>query len=176
MKKFNLWAILLLTFILSIVPNCIVNAKEENNKNLYNEKLKTVQVFNSSGKSFYVTNNDIKLMAKVVYAESCGEPYKGKVAVASVILNRMKNPSFPNSIEEVVKQKYAFSCVKNGEINCPSNKDCYKAVFEALDGKDPTFNSLFFYNPNTATSTWVKKIKKQSINQIGRHVFFNVSK
>ena len=78
---------------------------------------KRVEVFNHAGKDNLLTEEDVNLMAKIVYAESKGEPYEGKIAVASVILNRVLSPGFPNRINGVILQPNAFSCVRNGEIN-----------------------------------------------------------
>ena len=137
-------------------------------------KDEVVQVFNHSNKKLYLTNNDIELMAKVVFAESKGESYEGKVAVASVILNRTISPSFPPTIEKVVKQKNAFSCVINGQIKGSPNEDCYKAVMEAIRGQDPTNHALYFYNPKLSTCNWMKNIDKKNIKTIGKHVFFQI--
>ncbi len=97
-------------------------------------------------------------MAKVVYAESNGEPFEGQVAVASVILNRLTYPRFPKTVEGVVKQSGAFSCVRNGNIDVVPSQSNYKAVSQALKGQDPTNKAVFFYNPRIATSTWMKDI------------------
>lgn len=143
-------------------------------KDLYLENESVVQVFKSSSKSLELSPDDIHLMAKIVYAESKGEPYKGKVAVASVILNRAIDPNFPNTVEGVVKQKNAFSCVKNGEINVVPNSDSYNAVMDAIKGNDPTNKALYFYNPTIATCNWMHNIEKKNVQSIGRHVFFEV--
>ncbi|MFT8315967.1 MAG: cell wall hydrolase [Clostridium sp.] len=186
MKK-SIWAIVFILF-LGLLPSCIVSAKTippSNNtstsnanrgaRNLYNEKSSSVEVFNAEGRTFTVTKEDIDLMAKVVYAESNAEPYEGKVAVASVILNRLRDKGFPKSINDVIKQKYAFSCVIDGNINAAPNQDCYNAVFDALNGKDPTTNALYFYNPKTARSSWMINIKKINVKPIGNHTFFAVN-
>ena len=143
---------------------------------LYEEKSKIVQVLSYNSKNFSITKDDIYLMAQVVYAESCAEPYDGKVAVASVILNRLLHPKFPKTIEGVIKQKGAFSCIQNGEIDVVPNADSFNAVVEALKGKDPTEDAVFFYNPKTATSKWMKNISKDNIKPIGNHIFFVVNK
>ncbi|WP_420825935.1 cell wall hydrolase [Clostridium taeniosporum] len=113
-------------------------------------------------------------MAKLVYAESIGEPYDGKVAVASVVLNRVMSPNFPNSIREVIFQKNAFSCVKNGKIKANPNQTCYNAVYDAIKGYDPTNEALFFYNPSTATCAWMHQTQKQDTKTIGHHTFFKI--
>ncbi|MDO4534672.1 MAG: cell wall hydrolase [Clostridium perfringens] len=141
---------------------------------LFSQSDEIVEVFNSSTKKVYLTEGDINLMAKVVFAESKGEPYTGKVAVASVILNRVTSPNFPNTVEGVITQKNAFSCVKNGVINVTPNSDSYNAVKDAINGSDPTGKALYFYNPQIATCSWMKGIEKHNIKTIGQHVFFNV--
>ena len=130
----------------------------------------TVEVFNHGQEKIYITQCDIDLMAKLVYAESRGEPFEGKVAVASVVLNRLLNPGFPNSIEGVIFQTNAFSCVRNRDIKANPDQSCYDAVYEAINGTDPTNEALYFYNPAIATCSWMKQ--KKDTKSIGNHVFF----
>lgn len=132
------------------------------------------QVFNYKNKKILISDDDIYLMAQVVFAESNAEPYQGKVAVASVILNRLLHPEFPNTVEDVIKQKGAFSCVKNGKLSVTPTEECFDAVYEALEGKDPTGEAVFFYNPRIATSKWMINVKKSNVKPIGNHVFFVV--
>lgn len=186
MKK-SIWAILSIFAFMVLPPgNVYASAQKLENqcnelapaevdqisKNLYKEKTDAIEVFNNEEKVLTVSRNDVDLMAKVVYAESNSEPYEGKVAVASVILNRLKNKDFPKSIEGVVKQRYAFSCVINGNVEANPDKTCYNAVFDALKGSDPTTNALYFYNPKIARSGWMFTVKKYNIRNIGNHVFF----
>ncbi|MGL5244800.1 MAG: cell wall hydrolase [Sarcina sp.] len=145
-----------------------------NETDLFQELDEIVEVFNTSTCKYNITKNDLDLMAKVVFAESKGEPYEGKVAVASVILNRLTNDKFPDSIEEVITQKNAFSCVKNGKITVVPDSDSYNAVREALKGIDPSKDALYFYNPKIATCSWMKGIEKSNVTPIGQHVFFTV--
>ena len=140
-----------------------------------NEKQNEVlEVFNHASQQLYITGEDIDLMAKLVSAESIGEPYAGKIAVASVVLNRTIDPHFPNTIKEVIFQKNAFSCVKNNKINATANQDCYNAVYDAIKGADPTNDALFFYNPTIATSNWMKETHKINQTIIGHHTFFKI--
>lgn len=118
------------------------------------------------------SEDEINLIAGIVHAESKGEPFEGKVGVASVILNRLYHPLFPKSVKEVIYQKNAFSCMIDSSINSEPDKEAYKAVFEALNGKDPTNNAVFFYNPRTASSEWMKSAPKEGAVSIGSHVFF----
>ena len=159
------------------VLNIDNNLEDKNSTTTYakiSSKDEVVEVFNHSNKKLYLTNSDIEIMAKVVFAESKGESYEGKVAVASVILNRTISPSFPSTIEKVITQKNAFSCVINGEIKASPNEDCYRAVMEAIKGKDPTNQALYFYNPKVATCNWMKNIDKKNVKTIGKHVFFQI--
>ena len=150
------------------------NLNEELNLTLINKpKEGAIQVF--SHKLIYLTKEDLDLMAKIVYAESKGEPYEGKIAVASVILNRVLSSGFPNSIKEVVLQPQAFSCVVNGEINVTPTEECYNAVYDAIEGNDPTNEALFFYNPAIATCSWMKGVEKKDSKTIGQHLFFNTN-
>lgn len=144
--------------------------------NLYKEKEDIAQVFNYRDQKIYITDDEIYLMAQVVYAESCAEPYKGKVAVASVILNRLLHPEFPKTVEGVIKQKGAFSCVINGQLKVIPDESSYNAVREALKGNDPTEKAVFFYNPKIATSKWMHNVSKHNVKPIGNHVFFVVKR
>ncbi len=159
--------------------------KEENKVDLKKETAKkatsatknevpknNIEVFNQHGSQLQITKADIELMAKLVYCESRGEPFEGKVAVASVVLNRVMNTKFPNTISDVIFQKNAFSCVSNGKIVAQPNESCYDAVYEAIRGKDPTNEALFFYNPTIATCSWMKETSKKDSKKIGNHTFF----
>ena len=108
----------------------------------------------SSGSSGY-SNADEYLLARCVYAEARGEPYTGQVAVAAVVLNRVRSASFPNTISGVIYQSGAFSCVADGQINLTPNETAQKAARDAMSGWDPTNGCLYYYNPATATSKWI---------------------
>jgi len=116
---------------------------------------------------------DKDLLARLVRAEAVGEPYAGKVAVAVVVLNRVKSDQFPNTIREVIYQisngYYAFTPVANGQINQPADYASKRAVNEAIALMGKGNGSLFFYNPNTATNSWVAS--RPVIAKIGNHVF-----
>lgn len=152
----------------------VANGSNNESKELYLENEDTVQVFKSNNKSISLSQSDIDLLAQIVHAESKGEPYTGKVAVASVVLNRVVSPGFPDTVEGVVKQKNAFSCVVNGQINVVPNSDSYNAVKDAIRGIDPTNQALYFYNPKIATCKWMKNVSKKNVKSIGQHVFFKV--
>ncbi|WP_052807387.1 cell wall hydrolase [Risungbinella massiliensis] len=114
---------------------------------------------------------DIQLLERVVFAEAQGEPYQGQVAVAAVILNRLKSPDFPNTISQIIYQPSAFESVTNGSIWWKQpNESAKRAVQDAINGSDPSGGALFFFNPRTATSPWVKN-ELVTIKTIGKHAF-----
>lgn len=176
MKKFLVSITIMLTMLTSsfYYANAKIIVSDSDTRNLYKEESQVVTVFNARGKNINVTKEDIHLMAQIVYAESCAEPYEGKVAVASVILNRLRDGRFPDNISGVIKQKAAFSCVRNGKISVTPDENSYRAVMDALRGKDPTENAVFFYNPKISTCSWMKNINKHNSKTIGNHVFFVV--
>ncbi|MBN8191671.1 cell wall hydrolase [Bacillus sp. NTK074B] len=120
-----------------------------------------------------VTAQDRELLAKLVHAEAKGEPYAGKVAVATVVLNRVDSKEFPDSIKNVIYQvsngHYAFSPVQNGQINEAPSKESKEAVDEALAFRGQGKGSLFFYNPVTSTSDWITS--RETLLTIGKHRF-----
>lgn len=115
------------------------------------------------------SSSDLNLLAKCVHAEARGESYVGQVAVAAVILNRVKSKNFPNSIAGVIYQPWAFTCVNDGQINLAANQTAVKAAQDALNGWDPTYGALYYYNPRTASSSWI--FSRKTTVTIGQHVF-----
>lgn len=101
------------------------------------------------------SSSDLNLLARLVYAEARGEPYTGQVAVASVVLNRVKSSSFPNTVAGVIYQPGAFSVVNDGQINLTPNETARKAAQDAINGWDPSYGSIYYFNPKTATSSWI---------------------
>jgi N-acetylmuramoyl-L-alanine amidase len=116
-----------------------------------------------------VTANDLKLMANAVYGESRGEPYIGQVAVAAVILNRVRAAEFPNTVSGVIFQPGAFTAVADGQIWLTPNATAKKAVQDALSGIDPTNGCIYYFNPATATSKWIWS--RNQVKTIGKHIF-----
>ena len=123
----------------------------------------------TASSSATIVSADHRLLAKLVYAEARGEPYKGQVAVAAVVLNRVKSASFPNTVSGVIYQRNAFTCVNNGSINNTPDSSCIRAALDALNGWDPTGGCLYYYNPKTATDGWIRTRTVQTV--IGRHSF-----
>ena len=101
------------------------------------------------------SNGDVYLLARLISAEARGEPYIGQVAVGAVVLNRIDHPSFPNSLSGVIYQSGAFSCLYDGQFNQPVSDSAYRAAREALAGSDPTGGAIYYFNPATATSSWI---------------------
>ncbi len=117
------------------------------------------------------SDNDKQLLARAVNGEARGEPYEGQVAVAAVILNRVRHSSFPNTISGVIYQPGAFTAVSDGQINVPidPNSSVYKACSDALNGWDPSNGAIYYFNPDTATNSWIWS--RPLIVKIGKHRF-----
>ena len=123
----------------------------------------------SSGSSSSTNSNDLNLLSRLVYGEARGEPYTGQVAVAAVVLNRVKNSSFPNTIAGVIYQKGAFDVVSDGQINLTPNDTAKKAAQDALNGWDPSNGAIYYFNPSTATNKWIWS--RPMTVTIGKHRF-----
>lgn len=117
------------------------------------------------------TTSSVQLLARAVNGEARGEPYEGQVAVAAVILNRVKHSSFPNTIAGVIYQPGAFTAVNDGQINVPIDpkSTVYKACQDALNGWDPSGGAIYYFNPDTATNAWIWS--RPLIRVIGKHRF-----
>ncbi|MCQ2555966.1 MAG: spore cortex-lytic enzyme [Clostridia bacterium] len=127
-----------------------------------------ISVSKTQSSSSY-NSNDRYLLAKVVYAEARGESYTGQVAIAAVVLNRVRDSRFPNTVAGVIYQPWAFTAVNDGQINLEPNSKAYQAADDALNGWDPTYGSVYYYNPKTATSAWIRTTKY--VTTIGNHIF-----
>ena len=114
-------------------------------------------------------SSDLNLLARIVYAEARGETYEGQVAIAAVVLNRVRSSSFPNSIAGVIYQSGAFTAVSDGQINLTPNSTAKKAAQDAINGWDPTYGCIYYFNPNTATSAWMWS--RPYVITIGKHRF-----
>ncbi|PTV99075.1 N-acetylmuramoyl-L-alanine amidase [Halanaerobium saccharolyticum] len=120
--------------------------------------------------NFNISRDDIVLLARIIHGEARGEDFKGKVAVGSVILNRINSNQFPNSIRDVILQKGQFSSLMDGQANYYPGEEELQAARAALLGYDPTLGSVYFYNPDTATNTaWISR--RNFVTRIGGHVF-----
>lgn len=134
--------------------------------------LAAMGIFNSSSSSSSsgsTNSSDLNLLSRLVYGEARGEPYSGQVAVAAVVLNRVKNSSFPNTIAGVIYQRGAFNVVDDGQINLTPNSTAKKAAQDALNGWDPSYGAIYYFNPNTATNKWIWSRPLTVI--IGKHRF-----
>lgn len=123
----------------------------------------------SSATNSSYTSSDTYLLAKCIYAEARGETYAGQVAVGAVILNRVRSSKFPNTISGVIYQKGAFTSVTDGQINLAPDKTAMNAAQDAINGWDPTYGCLYYYNPAVATSSWI--FGRETVTTIGKHVF-----
>ncbi len=123
----------------------------------------------TSSSSGATNSNDLNLLSRLVYGEARGEPYSGQVAVASVVLNRVKSSSFPNTVSGVIYQRGAFDVVTDGQINLTPNDTARKAAQDALNGWDPSYGAIYYFNPNTATNKWIWS--RPMTVTIGKHRF-----
>ena len=114
-------------------------------------------------------SDDLYLLAKMISAEARGEPYVGQVAVGAVILNRVRHPSFPNSIAGVLYQPGAFTALADGQFNLEPEEECKRAARDAMNGWDPSGGAIYYYNPAKSTSSWI--FSRETIAVIGKHVF-----
>ncbi len=155
MKKYLKFIIATILIMLSTICIFIVDKSSTNNV--------------SKAKS--TSTSDIQLMARAINGEARGEPYEGQVAVGAVILNRVKDSRFPNSISGVIYQPGAFTAVSDGQINAAISEGStvYKAAQDAINGWDPTSGCVYYFNPNTATNKWIWS--RPLVKIIGKHRF-----
>lgn len=113
--------------------------------------------------------NEVALLARIISAESRGEPYAGQVAVGAVILNRVAHPSFPNTLAGVIYQPGAFSCLDDGGVNAAVADSAYRAARDAINGSDPSGGAIYYYNPAKSTNKWI--FSRPIITVIGNHRF-----
>ena len=134
------------------------------------QTLKAMGITSSSSSSSSSNNSsNVNLLARVVYGEARGEPYTGQVAVAAVVLNRVKSSKFPNTISGVVYQSGAFDAVADGQINMTPDTTAKKAAQDALNGWDPAYGAIYYFNPSTATNKWIWS--RPMTVTIGKHRF-----
>ena len=115
------------------------------------------------------TSNDTNLLAHIIYGEARGEPFIGQIAVGAVIINRTRDERFPKTIAGVIYQPGAFDAVNDGQINLEPDSNAYRAARYALNGWDPTYGCVYYYNPATATSSWIWS--RPIALKIGEHNF-----
>ena len=138
-----------------------------------NQTLKALGMSNYASSSDTQNNaysdSDVMLLARLIYGEARGESYVGQVAVGAVVMNRIKSASFPNTMSGGIYQSYAFTAVADGQINLTPNATAKKAAQDAMNGWDPSYGALYYYNPATATSSWI--FSRKTTVTIGNHVF-----
>ncbi len=120
-------------------------------------------------KKVSVNKAEMQMLAQLVYSEARGEPYEGQVAVAAVALNRVQSKNFPNTLAGVIFEPLAFTAVDDGQFWMTPNKTAYRAAWDAVRGWDPTNNSIYYFNPVTATSKWIWS--RTQVKKIGKHIF-----
>lgn len=136
------------------------------------QTLRAMGIMNSSSSgssSSSSSNSNLNLLSRLVYSEARGESYTGQVAVAAVVLNRVRSSSFPNTISGVIYERGAFDAVSDGQINLTPNSTARKAAQDALNGWDPSYGAIYYFNPNTATNAWIWS--RPMTVTIGKHRF-----
>ena len=123
----------------------------------------------TNNSSSNISSNDLNLLTRIIYGEARGESYTGQVAIAAVVLNRIKSSDFPNTIAGVIYQAGAFTAVSDGQVNLTPNETAKKAAQDALNGWDPTYGAIYYFNPATATNKWIWS--RPEIITIGKHRF-----
>ena len=113
--------------------------------------------------------SELSLLARLVNGEARGEPYIGQVAVAAVVLNRVRSDAFPDTVSGVIFQPGAFDAVWDGQFDMEPTTSCVRAARDAMNGWDPTGGCTYYYNPATATNEWIWTRSVQLT--IGRHAF-----
>lgn len=134
--------------------------------------LKAMGIYSSSSSSSSGSSSNssnVNLLAKLIYGEARGEPYTGQVAVGAVVMNRVRSSSFPNTISGVIYQSGAFDAVRDGQINLAADATAKKAAQDAINGWDPSYGAIYYFNPSTATNKWIWS-RPMTIT-IGRHRF-----
>ncbi|RJE90217.1 spore cortex-lytic enzyme [Paenibacillus sp. 1011MAR3C5] len=120
-------------------------------------------------KKVSVNKHELDLLARIIYGEARGEPYVGQVAVGAVVMNRLASSRFPNTVKGVIEQPRAFTAVDDGQYFMMPDKQAYLAALDAVRGYDPTNGALYYFNPDTATSSWIWT--RTQTGKIGRHIF-----
>ena len=128
-----------------------------------------IMTSSSSSSSSSSYNSNLNLLSRVIYGESRGEPYTGQVAVGAVVMNRIKSSSFPNTLSGVVYQSGAFDAVKDGQVNLTPDSTARKAAQDAMNGWDPSYGAIYYFNPSTATNKWIWS--RPMTVTIGKHRF-----
>ncbi len=128
-----------------------------------------IEVNNQTSNPSTSNSNDLNLLARIINGEARGETYEGQVAVGAVVLNRVKSGNFPNTIAGVIYQTGAFDAVSDGQINLEPSSSCIKAAQDALNGWDPTYGAIYYFNPSTATNKWIWS-RPETVT-IGKHRF-----
>ena len=113
--------------------------------------------------------SELSLLARLVSGEARGEPYIGQVAVAAVVLNRVRSDEFPDTVSGVIFQPGAFDAVWDGQFDMTPTDSAIRAARDAMNGWDPTGGCTYYYNPASATNSWIWSRQVQLT--IGQHAF-----
>jgi len=123
-----------------------------------------------SGDTYYDADT-LYWLSHIIYAESGNQPLTGKIAVGNVVLNRVADSRFPNTVYDVVFQRRQFTPVSNGTIYLEPNAESVIAAKLCLDGANTVGNSLYFVNPRVSPNCWAIR-NRPHVATIGAHAFF----
>ena len=116
------------------------------------------------------------LLADVAWCEASNQGNLGKLAVMDVVLNRVSNPRFPNSIESVIYQPWAFECItKRVPINRSSSsyRTAFQLAHNKLFGNAPRITyATHYYNPSIVSPKWASSPQMAYLGSIGDHRFY----
>lgn len=122
----------------------------------------------------YYNSDELYWLSRIIEAEAGGEILEGKIAVGNVVLNRVADKRYPNSIYGVIfdfKNGIQFTPAYTGTIyNKPSQESIIAAKI-CLEGYEIVPGVLFFFNPRIATSNWISK-NRPFAARIGQHDFY----
>lgn len=104
----------------------------------------------------HLDSADLLLLAHLVQAEAGDQPFPGQVAVAAVVLNRLKTPGFPKTVTGIIDEPGQFQSVANGTIRLPPSPSAMAAASMAARGVDPTDGALYYYNPALTQNQWIR--------------------
>lgn len=173
-KANNIWGDLILPGQILLIPESESTTKITTYNNMYNSNIldnkapsndtksanstSSAKSASSSKAVISYTKEELDLLARLITAEATGQPYDAMVSVGAVVVNRVQDNEWPSTVKSVINQVaggyYQFTPVKNGYINNPASSEALRAAKEALNGTDPSYGALFFFD-DSSTNSWL---------------------
>ena len=129
------------------------------------------------GEDYYTVHyhaDDLFWLSHIIYSEADREPLAGMIGVGNVVLNRVADAHFPDSIMSVVLEDqptFQFSPVETGEVMEPPDERALISTYLVLEGYNTVGDSLYFVNPDRGDGTWFDETLTPTVT-IGRHHFY----